>query len=52
LHSSWKILWSSEDPRYGGDATPALDSDLNWTIPAHSAVVLEPESIPPEAKLE
>jgi maltooligosyltrehalose trehalohydrolase len=52
LHSSWRILWSSEDPRYGGDATPALDSDLNWTIPAHSAVVLEPEPIPPKAKLE
>ena len=52
FHSSWKVLWSSEDPRYGGDATPALDSHLNWTIPAHSAVVLEPESIPIKANLQ
>ena len=41
-HSEWNILWSSEDPRYGGDGTAPLDSDLNWTIPAHAAVVLEP----------
>jgi maltooligosyltrehalose trehalohydrolase len=41
-NSEWGILWSSEDPRYGGDGTAPLDSDLNWTIPAHAAVVLEP----------
>ncbi len=41
-NSQWEILWSSEDPRYGGEGTAPLDSDLNWTIPAHAAVVLEP----------
>ena len=41
-NSEWGILWSSEDSRYGGDGTAPLDSDLNWTIPAHAAVVLEP----------
>jgi maltooligosyltrehalose trehalohydrolase len=45
-NSQWKILWSSEDPRYGGDGTAPLDSDLNWTIPAHAAVVLEPIALP------
>jgi maltooligosyltrehalose trehalohydrolase len=40
--SKWTILWSSEDPRYGGNGTPPLDSELNWVLPAHSAVVLKP----------
>ncbi|HEY1484434.1 MAG TPA: alpha-amylase family glycosyl hydrolase, partial [Candidatus Acidoferrum sp.] len=40
--SQWTILWSSEDPRYGGNGTPPLDSELNWVLPAHSAVVLKP----------
>jgi maltooligosyltrehalose trehalohydrolase len=40
--SKWTILWSSEDPRYGGNGTPPLDSDLNWVLPAHSAAVLKP----------
>ena len=42
----WETLWSSEDPRYGGDGTPPLDSELNWIIPAHAAVLLEPKTSP------
>jgi maltooligosyltrehalose trehalohydrolase len=38
----WEVQWSTEDPRYGGNGTPPLDSDLNWIIPAHAAVVLKP----------
>jgi maltooligosyltrehalose trehalohydrolase len=40
--TEWVILWSSEDPAYGGDGTAPLDSDLNWTIPGHAAVILRP----------
>jgi maltooligosyltrehalose trehalohydrolase len=40
--TEWTILWSSEDPAYGGGGTAPLDSDLNWTIPGHAAVVLKP----------
>jgi len=40
--SEWEILWSTEDPDYGGNGTAPLDSDLNWIIPAHAAVVLRP----------
>ena len=36
----WKILWSSEDPKYGGEGTPPLDSDLNCMIPGPSTIVL------------
>jgi maltooligosyltrehalose trehalohydrolase len=38
----WEVQWSTEDPRYGGNRTPPLDSDLNWIIPAQAAVVLRP----------
>jgi maltooligosyltrehalose trehalohydrolase len=38
----WAILWSSEDPSYGGDGTAPFDSDSNWAIPGHAAIVLQP----------
>ena len=38
----WEIQWSTEDPHYGGNGTAPLDSELNWIIPAHAAVVLRP----------
>jgi maltooligosyltrehalose trehalohydrolase len=41
----WEVLWSSEDVRYGGLGTPPLDSDENWRIPGHAAVVLKPSNI-------
>ncbi len=42
----WQILWSSEDPDYGGLGTPPLDTEeLNWRIPATAAVVLKPQRL-------
>jgi maltooligosyltrehalose trehalohydrolase len=41
-NTEWSVLWSTEDPKYGGNGTAPLDSDLNWIIPAHLAVVLKP----------
>jgi maltooligosyltrehalose trehalohydrolase len=38
----WKILWSSEDPCYGGCGTAPLEDEENWHIPGHAAVVLWP----------
>jgi maltooligosyltrehalose trehalohydrolase len=37
--SDWKLLWSSEDPRYGGFGTPPL-GEQTWRIPGHAALVL------------
>jgi maltooligosyltrehalose trehalohydrolase len=37
---SWAVLWSSEDPRYGGTGTPPIDWSRGWHIPGHTAVVL------------
>jgi maltooligosyltrehalose trehalohydrolase len=36
----WKIKWSSEDPRYGGCGTPRLETDGNWRVLGHAAVLL------------
>ena len=38
----WELLWSSEDPGYGGSGTPPVDSEDNWRIPGQAAVVLRP----------
>jgi maltooligosyltrehalose trehalohydrolase len=43
-NSRWEILWSSESPRYGGSGTPELDSEENWRLPAHAAVLLRPRA--------
>ncbi len=36
----WSLLWSSEDPAYGGQGTAPLDTDDNWIVPGQSAVLL------------
>jgi maltooligosyltrehalose trehalohydrolase len=38
----WRLLFSSEDPRYGGTGTALLDTK-SWRILGHAAVVLAPE---------
>jgi maltooligosyltrehalose trehalohydrolase len=38
----WTVLWSSEDPRYGGAGTAPLETKNNWRIPAQATVVLHP----------
>jgi len=38
----WRLTWSSEDVRYGGDGTPHPCIDGSWQIPAHAALVLAP----------
>lgn len=39
----WSVLWSSEDPRYGGTGTPPLETEEEgWRVPGEAAVVLAP----------
>ena len=38
----WTVLWSSEDPRYGGDGVTPLEDEANWHLPGHTATVLRP----------
>lgn len=36
---SWKVIFSSEHPRYGGGGTPLFD-EAEWLLPGHSALLL------------
>jgi maltooligosyltrehalose trehalohydrolase len=40
----WGVIWSSEDPRYGGDGTATVDGDDGLRFPGCAAVVLAPET--------
>ncbi|HEU0035486.1 MAG TPA: malto-oligosyltrehalose trehalohydrolase [Kofleriaceae bacterium] len=39
----WKLVWSSEDPQYGGHGTPPPFTRLRLGIPAHAAIVCAPD---------
>ncbi|HLY63804.1 MAG TPA: malto-oligosyltrehalose trehalohydrolase [Terriglobia bacterium] len=41
--STWNVVWSSEDPKYGGYGTYPPDSSDNWRLPGNSAIVLRSE---------
>jgi maltooligosyltrehalose trehalohydrolase len=40
---TWQIRWSSTEPEYGGHGTPPVVTDAGWRVPAHAAVVLQPQ---------
>jgi maltooligosyltrehalose trehalohydrolase len=41
-NASWRVLWSSEAPAYGGGGTPGLEDEQGLRLPGHTAVVLVP----------
>jgi maltooligosyltrehalose trehalohydrolase len=41
----WKVLWSSESPRYGGCGRTPVDKDGRWWLTGESALVLESEAL-------
>ena len=43
---AWTVLWSSEEPRYGGDGVTPLEDEDNWHLPGHTATVLRPHTRP------
>jgi maltooligosyltrehalose trehalohydrolase len=38
----WRVLWSSEDPRYGGMGAPAPESEGRWFLSGCAAMALGP----------
>jgi maltooligosyltrehalose trehalohydrolase len=38
----WAVMWSSEDPAYGGCGQPAIETSLGWFITGHAAALLKP----------
>jgi maltooligosyltrehalose trehalohydrolase len=37
---AWQVLWSSEDPAYGGFGVRPPEVDGLWNLPGHAAIVL------------
>jgi len=44
-NSRWIVMWSSEDPRYGGYGTYPPETEDNWRLPGNSTVVLRSEPL-------
>jgi maltooligosyltrehalose trehalohydrolase len=36
----WTVIWSSDDPAYGGPGFSDLETDTGWHVPGESAYVL------------
>ena len=43
---TWEVLWSSEDPLYGGTGTPPVYSEDNWHLPGQSTILMQPKRQP------
>jgi maltooligosyltrehalose trehalohydrolase len=41
----WKLLWHSDDARYGGNGTRELDGEHAWSLPPHALAVLAPHPL-------
>jgi len=41
----WRVIWSSEDPKYHGYGTFPPDTEDNWRFPGYAAVVLTSEAL-------
>jgi maltooligosyltrehalose trehalohydrolase len=39
-NARWRLLWSSEDPQYGGAGSADILQQHGWSVPAHSATLL------------
>jgi len=39
----WRLVWSSEDPRYGGHGTPVAFNRARLAIPARAALLFVPD---------
>jgi maltooligosyltrehalose trehalohydrolase len=50
MNKAWEVRWSSEDPRYGGQGAPPLETDNVWTIPGEAALVLAPRDLTAEER--
>jgi maltooligosyltrehalose trehalohydrolase len=46
-NSRWTVIWSSEDPKYGGYGTYPPETEDNWRLPGNSTVVLRSEPLAP-----
>jgi maltooligosyltrehalose trehalohydrolase len=43
--SEWAILWSSDNPKYGGNGVAPLNDEGAWRLPGNAALVLETHGV-------
>jgi maltooligosyltrehalose trehalohydrolase len=43
LGREWTLIWSRDDPKYGGDGTPPPEPSTRWRIPGHATLVFAAE---------
>jgi maltooligosyltrehalose trehalohydrolase len=48
----WNLLWSSEEPRFGGLGTPEVTAERCWHIPGHASVVLQPVPLQDKGRVD
>lgn len=41
---TWRVIWSSEDPQYGGTGIPPVYSEGNWRLAGGAAILLAPDA--------
>jgi maltooligosyltrehalose trehalohydrolase len=41
----WRLLWNSEEARYGGNGMMEPDGEHSWRLPAHALAVLAPHPV-------
>jgi maltooligosyltrehalose trehalohydrolase len=41
----WEMMWSSEDPRYGGSGAPPVGKLGIWNVKGHAAMVMHERTI-------
>jgi len=47
IASTWQLLFSTENPRYGGNGTAVPEQNANFNVSAQAAIVLAPRSQEP-----
>lgn len=45
---TWAVMWSSEDPAYGGSGTPPVYGNEGWFLPGMACVLMRPVPEPVE----
>jgi len=50
--TAWTLMWSSDDPCYGGEGAYAPETNLGWKLPGNCAFVMKPGPIPSEETID
>jgi maltooligosyltrehalose trehalohydrolase len=49
-HQRWRLIWSSDDPKYGGEGVAHVERWSGWIVPGRAAVALSARTDGPVAR--